>query len=107
MPLARLMVPQPITVSMLPIAWGSWPKAAMPKSPNSTPDATDIGFDLACRVTQAQRGAAVFFLWLALATRSKYLGAGSPRLARRNVLIVFNFKREEATGAVHSRAVLS
>jgi hypothetical protein len=46
--LARLMVPQPITVSMLPITWGSWPKAAMHASPNSTPDATDIGFDLAC-----------------------------------------------------------
>jgi hypothetical protein len=28
-------------------------------------------------------------LWLALATRSKYLGAGSYRLARRNVLIEF------------------
>jgi hypothetical protein len=30
-------------------------------------------------------------LWFALATRSKYPGAGSPRLARRNVLIEFNF----------------
>src|ERR1700739_1463054 len=92
------MVPQPITVSMLPITWGSWPKAAMPKSPTTPPDETDMGFDLACRVTQAQRGAAVFLLWLALATRSKYLGAGSPRLARRNVLIVFNFNSKEAPG---------
>jgi hypothetical protein len=68
----------------------------MHASPNSTPDATDIGFDLACRVTQVQRGAAVFLLWLALATRSKYPGAGSPRLARRNVLIEFNFNSKDA-----------
>jgi hypothetical protein len=76
---------------MLPITWGSWPKAAMHASPNSTPDATDIGFDLACRMIQAERGAAVFLLWLALATRSKYPGAGSHRLARRKILIEFNF----------------
>jgi hypothetical protein len=33
----------------------------------------------------------VFLYWLALAMRSKYLGAGSHRLARGNVLIEFNF----------------
>ena len=32
-------------------------------------------------------GAVVLLVWLALATRSKYPGAGSYRLARRNVLI--------------------
>src|ERR1700744_3868659 len=46
---------------MLPITWGSWPKAAMHAPPYSTPDATDIGFNPACRIIQAQRGAAVFF----------------------------------------------
>jgi hypothetical protein len=46
-------------------------------------------------------------LWLALATRSKYLGAGSPRLARRNVLIEFNFNSKVAEGNVDPAALLS
>jgi len=49
-----------------------------------------MGFELACWTTQAQRGAGAFLLWLALATNRKYLGAGSSRLARRNMLIPNN-----------------
>src|SRR5215470_1410524 len=45
-PPARLNVPEPIAVSMVPMIWGSTAKTA--SSPDSMWDATNIGFDLAC-----------------------------------------------------------
>jgi hypothetical protein len=69
----------------------------MRASPNSTPDATDISLDLACSINQAS--VMPWVLWLALAARSKYLDAGSHRLARRNVLIEFNSNSQETFSA--------
>ena len=77
MPLPRLRVPQPIAVSILPMTWGSTAATAL------LVPGLDVGRNehwLRPRLlkNQAQRGAAVFLLWLAQRHQTKYLGAGSP-----------------------------
>src|SRR5215204_6909815 len=72
---------------MLPMIWGSRAATALPSSPDSTRNTTDIGFDLACSV---QRGAVVSCFVVACAPRSTVLAPAAPGLPCRNVLIKNN-----------------